>query len=269
MYKLFQECTTAEHIRTLNPTLTPLDNRNNPFPELREYHCFGMLLNSNLSNGLDMWGMLTPNWSSKLKYPISQITTALDSNPNLDVYIFNHARVTDVLTVNVWENSEQDYPGISKIMQRVLKLAGYDTTVLTAPMYKTTCYGNYFVATRKFWDEYLSFITTIKQLLDTGLVGEDHAMYMREKSTLFLYIVERLLSTFLMLKNYNIYKHPYDFSVYKFEEKEKNFYVKLFNSLSKMKEYALTENSEEFYNCWDSFRQVTNMQFPSIKDLDE
>ncbi len=232
-------------------------------------------MDSKLTEGLDMWGMFSPKWNTKLKYPVSHIKLALESNPGHDVYLFNHARVTDALTLNVWEQGEMSHPGIYKVAKKALEIAGYDYNILNAVTGKYTCYSHSFVATKAFWTEFLQFLHTIKSILDHQLPPEEDLIYkspagykIDSSLTMFPFIIERMLSTFLCLKQYNVYKHPYDFSVYQVASEDKEFFVSLFESLIGLKEQAIATSSPEFYKYWDNFRKVTRLKYPDIISLD-
>ena len=129
-YKIFQICFEDKQIPLVDPLLTPFDNTSNERPELREFHSFNRIIDEGHVDDLDAWGVFGPRWQSKMRYGASEIKKSIDENPNFDVYIFNHARVQNALTVSVWEQGDYFHPGIKKIVHSAFVAGGYDTSVL-------------------------------------------------------------------------------------------------------------------------------------------
>jgi hypothetical protein len=129
-YKIFQICFEDRQIPLVDPLLTPFDNTSNEKPELREFHSFNRIIDEGFADGLDAWGVFGPRWQSKMRYEANVIKDAIDENVGFDVYVFNHARVQNALTANVWEQGEYFHPGIKQVVRSALINGGYDTNVL-------------------------------------------------------------------------------------------------------------------------------------------
>ena len=270
-YKIFQICFEDKQISLVDPLLTPFDNTSNERPELREFHSFNRIIDEGHVDDLDAWGVFGPRWQSKMRYGASEIKKSIDENPNFDVYIFNHARVQNALTVSVWEQGDYFHPGIKKIVHSAFVAGGYDTSVLNSVMTDATCYCSYFVATKKFWLEYLSFVNDIKQKLE-ALTGEDaeiyhgSANYSRDPNlNMFPFIVERLFSTFLQLKEYKVYSRPYEYDVYK---NQINDFSKVLESLYGIKRMVVERQSIELFEHWNILRLYFSKTHPELFNLD-
>lgn len=268
--KLMQICFTQEQLSQVEPGFIPFDNTENEKPELREYHNFKLIMEDGHSDGVDLWGAFGPRWKQKLKYDALEIRTAIRENPNHDVYIFNHARIVNALTWNVWEQGEMWHKGMKQVVQYALKKCRYNPKVVEALMTDTTCYCSYFVATNDFWKKYMRFIDEIKYVLDNDL-DEEHqklynssANYARDSSlNLFVFIVERLFSTFLYLNEFDVYAHEHNYSLY--EENIGDFSYVL-NSLYQLKKQGMYD--ENVLKNWNVIRTFFLTTQPQLLSLD-
>lgn len=267
-YKLFYSCFDQSHFGEVDPLMTPFDNTSNKHPELREYHIFDRIINEGAANDVDLWGMFGPRWNIKLRFGTNEIDNAIKNNPGKDVYLFNHARICNALFVNVWEQGEIYHPGIKQVVTAALKTGHYDTSSLNVLMTDATCYCSYFVATHKFWKEYMSFLKDVKIHLDS-LSGEYKQMYegsanySRDKSlNMFPFIVERLFSTYLHTSNYNIYSHPADYTVYSNQIGHVADYVADIYELKK----RISSNDD--LNEWNQKRNFVLQKYSTILSCD-
>lgn len=262
-HKLFKVCLTKPEIDSTNPPFHAFDNVSNKNPELREYHIFKRLLDEGHVDDLDMWGVFSQRSDSKLRYSSDVISTDVESNPGYDVYLFNHARVVDSITRNVWEQGEIHHKGITEVTKYALNKAGYDSAAVDMIMdERVCCYCSYFVATKDFWIKYVEFLDNVKYHLDNSLPTELNDIY-RSKTrysrdntlTLFPFIIERLLPTYLLM-NYSslkVYHKPYDYSVYK---KSCGEAYKLFESMNNIKNIAIRLRHTELFDEWNKMRIV-------------
>ena len=269
-YKIFQICFEKDQIERVDPLFTPFDNTENLHPELREYQSFKRIYEEDRAKGLDAFGVFGPRWQEKLRFSAETITNAIDNNPGYHVYVFNHARVVDALTHNVWEHGEVFHKGIQRVTESALKAAGYDTKVLNEVMGSNVCYSSYFVAKKVFWRDYLDFLDDMKSRFE-DLTGEDariyrsSANYSRDKElTMFPFIVERLFSTFLHLnKEYKVYSNPYDYSVYQVPEFES-----LLETLNHLKRQSIETKNIDTYKRWHGLRERILTDHPRVFHLD-
>ena len=270
-YKIFQICFEDKQIPLVDPLLTPFDNTSNEKPELREFHSFNRIIDEGFADDLDAWGVFGPRWQSKMRYEANVIKDAIDENTGFDVYVFNHARVQNALTANVWEQGEYFHLGIKQVVRSALINGGYDTNALDAVMTDSTCYCSYFVATKEFWLDYIAFVKDIKARLES-LTGEDaeiyhgSANYSRDPSlNMFPFIVERLFSTFLQLRDYKVYSQPYDYDVYR---SQINDFSKVLNSLYGIKRMIVERQSQELFEHWNLLRLYFAKTHPELFNLD-
>jgi hypothetical protein len=247
------------------------NNVHNKKPELREYHNFQRIMETEEDLGVDLWGAFGPRWKQKLKYDGLEIRNAIRENPGNDVYIFNHARIVNALTWNVWEQGEMWHKGMTKVVRYALKKCRYDERVVEALMTDTTCYCSYFVATPEFWKKYMRFVDEIKFVLDNELdeehkkLYESSANYARDSSlNLFVFIVERLFSTFLHLQEgFEVYTHEYNYSVY---EEHLGDFTYVLNSLYQLKKQG--QYDENVLRNWNTIRTFFLTTQPQLLSLD-
>lgn len=282
-FKLFQICFEKSQFQDIKAPFVPFDNTDNEFPELREFHCFRKAAgwpgvawgdHEGIVSKLDAWGLFGPRWEQKLKYPGEEINRTISENPNNDVWIFNHARIVNSLTVNVWEHGEIYHPGISLVARALLKIIGYDPVFVESLMTESnTCYCSYFVARRQFWRSYIQFLTMLYEatlLLPTKEreIFLSSANYARDRSlNLFPFITERMFSTFLLIKSseYSVCSMPSDFGVYG-ENVEK--IEQILQSLNKLKLIAISHNSTDLIDIWNKFRLYILKENANILNLD-
>ena len=282
-FKLFQICFEKSQFQDVKGPFVPFDNTDNEFPELREFHCFRKAAGwpdidwEDPYRGfakLDAWGFFGPRWEEKLKYPGEEINRTIIENANYDVWIFNHARIVSCLTLNVWEHGDIFHPGISMVARALLKIMGYDPRVVDFLMTeKNTCYCSYFVAKHQFWKDYLQFLiglsgATLELPAKEREIFLSSAAYVRDKSlNLFPFIVERMFSTFLLLRSleYNVYSKKVDFFVY--GEKLKNSRETL-ESLSRLKSQIVLKKSDDLLKVWHDMRTSFLQDNPNILNLD-
>lgn len=252
-YKIFQICFDHQQIEQVKAPLTAFDNTSNERPELREFHSFVKANETGATRNLDAWGFLGPRWETKLKYGVNEMCDAVEENPNNDVWIFNHARIVNALTYNVWEQGEMFHRGLIKVGKETLKLADYDANaILTFMKEDTTCYCSYFVARKQFWHDYIQFLTNIINALDRlpndiKEIYESSANYSRDNTlNMFPFLIERMFSTYLILSGdkYKVHHKPYDYEVYR---SEIGNFVSVLAAINDIK-------TEANFNQWNSLR---------------
>lgn len=273
-YKIFQICFEQSQITDVDPLFSAFDNTENKFPELREYYNFVKFIEDGHADNLDAWGIFGPRWKDKLKYSAEEIHQTIDTNPNCDVYIFNHARVQDALTFNVWDQGEYFHKGIKKVAEHVLKELGYETGHLDEMMFDgSTCYSHYFVGTKAFWTDYLEFLIKVKKTLDNlpediDQIYKGSANYGRDTSlNMFVFIIERMFSTFLIMnrEKYKVHAKPYDYSIYKNQVGD---FAHVLNALSNLKTLTLKYDSHEIFHQWNAIRLFLLKNQPNLMNLD-
>jgi hypothetical protein len=271
--RIFQSYFLPEQLSQIDPLITPFDNTTNTRPELREYHLFKRAIDEGHTNDLDMWGMLGPRWQEKVKYPAIEMWKSIENAPAHDVYIFNHARVVNALTTNVWEQGEYFHKGIKQVARYALeKVIGSGDVVDVLMTDSVTCYCSYFVATKEFWQDYIRFLDQIKAVLDNlppelNRIYQSSAGYGRDLTlNLFPFIIERMFSTYLSLTpKWKVYRRPYDYSVYANQTGE---FYKVLDALNLYKSLGPKLNSPELFTAWNTMRLHFVRQHPTLFNLD-
>lgn len=272
-YEIFEVCYKEEHIKNVDPLFTMYDNLKNEQPQLREYPIFLEAFDSEKTKDLDAWGFVGPSWRKKLRFDAKELIDNIEKDLDFDVYIFNHSRVNDAMWYNVWEQGEACHPGISKIAKSLLKISGYNSDIVDTMMYEgITGYCSYFVATKDFWKEYLNFLKEIYDSVEKLSDEEKEIFYMsanysKDKSlNMFPFIVERMFTTFLLLKNkFAIRSKEYDFDVY---SKDANEWVPAFIGLNNLKKIVVRDQSKEIFRQWQLIRSTLFQLNPNITNLD-
>jgi hypothetical protein len=272
--KLFEICFKEDQIENVDSLLTPFDNTQNEHPELREYHNFRRLYDEGHTKDLDLWGAFGPRWPSKLRYSSQEIFDTIKENPGHDVYLFNHGRVINALTYNVWDQGELHHKGISRVASYALKEAGYDPNMIGSIMTNIdTCYCSYFMATNDFWKDYLEFLALIKEKLENDLPEDlaqiyyGSANYSRDASlNMFPFIAERMFSTYLQYhKDLKVYAKQYDYRVY---GELQDSMVDILSSLNTIKTLSHLHQSNKLFNCWHTMAKTYVKDIPRLLHLD-
>ena len=272
-FKIFQICFEKDQLNNVDPLLTPFDNTENKYPELREYYNFFKVVDDGLTDDLHAWGMFGPRWKEKMRHDSRLVFDCIENDTSYDVYLFNHARIHDALTFNVWEQGELFHKGIRNVASKCLEQMGYDPDVVNNLMTdQTSCYCNYFVAKKEFWKEYLEFLKRVREELDNlpedlATIYHGSANYSRDSNlNMFPFIVERMLSTFLLLNpKFKVYARPYDYTLY--EGSLKNF-TDVMISLNNLKKLAMKHDSSEIFEQWNSLRDFFIKMTPQLFNLD-
>jgi hypothetical protein len=234
-YKIYQVYYEENQKQFLNSEFVPFDNTSNKKPNLFEYYIFLIGYKQAISENLSHWGFFSWKWESKCKIKPQQFIDFIEKNPNQDVYVMNWAPYIESISSNIWNHGEYYHFGLSDIFNKIFKKIGFEgyTTDNIIMDKKTFCFSSYFVASKKFWKDYLAFLKQIKSTIDNNielkiLVYRKTIYNNHESYSFFPFLIERLFSTFLVIYgDYSILNYPYDFSIYRkyigdnYEELEK------------------------------------------------
>lgn len=271
-FKIFQICFTEDQLSSVHHLLTPFDNTKNERPELREYHNFMRIFYEGHTKDLDMWGAFGPRWRRKFRYNISEVFSAIEQNPGKDVYLFNHCRVQGALTKNVWEQGEFHHKGITQVAKKALFMCNMRSDIENLIMAnEETVYSHYMVATNEFWKNYLLFLIKIKDALFTlppeeKAIFESSANYVHDKSlNMFPFVIERMLSTYLALNEFDVYYTPYRYELY--DEIKSQYILDRLYELNHLKNMA-RENQEKYLPKWQELQQHLMTEFPALMHID-
>ena len=223
-YKIYQVYYEETQKKFLNSEFTPFDNTFNKKPNLFEYYLFFIGYKQAISENLSHWGFFSWKWKSKCKIKPQQFIEFIESNPNQDVYVMNWAPYKESIYDNIWNHGEYCHPGLIYIFNKLLKKIGFDSYTIGNIIMdrKTFCFSSYFVASKKFWRDYLTFLKKIKFIIDNDielkrLIYGKTTYNNHQSYSFFPFLIERLFSTFLVMyyEDYCILNYPYDFSIYK------------------------------------------------------
>lgn len=231
-----------EDVSKLDPAFIPLDNTINERPDLREYPFQKKLFHKH-KNSDDYWGLVSAKWSEKTHLSGREFSQWILDNPGYDMYHIDPNIHESVCYHNLWVQGERVHEGpmINFAIRLFEKMnMPIDITELSVkPEYSTTT--SYHIGNAKFWKEWYLF-------LDYALVvcSQDEELYNFLYKTIplhntvkvpelpfFIFVVERLLTMFLIMNtsNIKIKKFPVDHPCYNSILKERrdlivNYYNK-------------------------------------------
>lgn len=295
-FELFQVCFKEEHFKDVDIKFKAYDNLENKNSGLREYPIMMDLYNKN-NDKLDAWGTFGPTWQKKLRYSSIEITETITSTWNdYDIWIFNPARIVASLTRSPWSMGNMSHPGLLNIGHYLLseaipKDSKINLTQCLGSTYPTEilCYANYFVAKKEFWKKYLEWIYPIAHsMIDEKLPRTLINVYRNahyatdEKLTMFSFVIERMLSTYLFINDdISFYSRPVHLEEY-YEGRFNNFQL---NPLLKFKKYfdavdlirnanvikniAIKNKNPELLTAWGQYVNFLVEKYPNILVLDD
>lgn len=272
--KIFQLYFKDELKQHLDPAFEPMSNVENPRPHLREWCKWDREHETVLEQNLDYWGYVS--WKFKQKTGLSgkQAFEFIESNPGYDVYLFNPCIVNEALFANSWEQGDIHHPNISTIGNLFLSKMGYvneDVKSLLLDRNKTV-FANYVVGNRKFWTEFMEFSRAMfteaekDPVFETQVFGAGLSNYAHDSSLPnFTFLIERLIPTFLELKDYKSIGYTYT------KETALEKYREVFDEIMHLSNLKIAVNqteSDELYDAWDYFRQKLLRERPQILGLE-
>ena len=143
-------------------------------------------------------GVLSWKFESKIKHyhggPTKFVSSDFVSvcNKNKDSYDVFHMNPSAVDGINPWVRGEMFHPGMVATMLDILPKIGISPYLIHLHHnYHTLCYCNYWVANKKFWDDYMSVTERVYAYL------KENPCYDSTGVNMFAYIMERLFSSVL------------------------------------------------------------------------
>lgn len=153
----------------------------------------------------DMTGIFSPKFQLKSGIRGSDFLSFAQAQDGVDVCIVNVFPRIPSYAYNVWFQGEGVHPGLTARAQDLLDAAGIGWDLSATPRHNrsNTCFGNFWVATPRFWDAYVGGV-----LDPVARYLEDHPRSAVTRAVLepttylvaapFLpFIAERLFSTYL------------------------------------------------------------------------
>jgi hypothetical protein len=272
--KVFQIYYKPELKVHLDPVFEPLDNTDNPNPELREWDVWNREHEARMASDLDYWGYVSWKFKEKTGLTGEQVISFILSNPGQDCYLLNPCIVNEALFANSWEQGDIHHPNISEIGNSFLKKIGYgDVDVKSMLLDRhTTVFANYIVGSRKFWEKFMEFSRKLFTEAEKDpefkhqVFGEGLSNYAHDKSLPnFTFLIERLIPTFLELEHIQSmgYKHTPDTVPMKYGAVIDEIMV-----LSDLKLAINKYNSDELYDIWNYYRHRLLQSNPQILGLE-
>jgi hypothetical protein len=186
----------------LDPAFIPLDNTRNERPEWCEYHVFRTQYHAGVCAAGQLTGFMSWKFRQKTRMSGGQFIGFIRRNPGHDVYCINPYPKSNAIFRNVWAQGEHFHPGLRDLARRCLDAAGLDLPLDGEHTDAITCYCNYWVGTRPFWDLYMSYaerlFDVIETRLDTDTRARLDARAQYDGNASFLpFVIERLFTTIL------------------------------------------------------------------------
>jgi hypothetical protein len=272
--KVFQIYYKPELVVHLDPVFEPLDNTENPSPELREWDVWNREHEARMASDRDYWGYVSWKFKEKTGLTGEQVINFILSNPGQDVYLLNPCIVNEAVFANSWEQGDMYHPNISAIGNSFLTKIGYDDVDVKNMLLdrNTTVFANYIVGSRAFWEKFMEFTRKLFTEADKDLefkhhvFGEGLSQYAHDKTLPnFTFLIERLIPTYIELEQIKSigYKHTPDTLPMKYKGIIDEIMV-----LSDLKVAINRYNSDELYNIWDYYRQKLLQANPQILGLE-
>jgi hypothetical protein len=273
--KVFQIYFKNELAAHCDPLFTPLDNTDNPRPELREWDVWNRNHEAVLEQNLDYWGYVSWKFKEKTNLTGQQVFDFINNNPGHDVYLFNPCILNEAVFVNSWEQGDLHHQGISTIGQKFLSKVGYGEQDLRSIMLdrNRTVFANYVVGNQKFWTRFMEFSRKIFIEAEKDVEFKDEVFglgrsnYAHDQSLPnFTFLIERLIPTFLELEEFD----SIGFSYNKPELAHDKYhpYLSDLRALSDLKVLINQYESDELYTIWNHYRHKFLAENPGILNLE-
>jgi hypothetical protein len=272
--KIFQIYFKPELKAHCDPHFTPLDNTENPRPDLREWDVWDREYENILAQDLDYWGFVSWKFREKTGLTGQRVFDFINAYPGQDVYLLNPCIINEACFVNSWEQGDLHHPNISEIGQTFLKKVGYGEVDVKAMVLdrNTTVFANYIVGSRHFWAKFMEFSRKLFSEAEKDLefkhqvFGEGLSNYAHDKSLPnFTFLIERLIPTFIELEQMKSvgFKHTPDTLPMKYQP-----YADDIMALSDLKVAINQHASDNLYDIWNFYRHKLLQQHPNILGLE-
>lgn len=160
------------------------------------------------ANDNDYFSLLSPRFFEKTGLTTNDITQFALNNPNHDIYLFNPYPMNTYLYLNVWEQGEEHHRGLKQLAQNLLNKSNIDFDISASHRntINSTIYCNYWLASKKFFDDFITFIKKLDKVIDDMPNHEKEQYfqktdYFRTTAIFYPFIFERMLSLFLLINN--------------------------------------------------------------------
>lgn len=205
------------------------------------------------TNNDSYFALLSPRFSEKTGLTIDQVKNFVLENPNKDIYLFNPFPMQVYSDMNVWDSGELQHEGLKSLTQYLFDTAGISFNIYEKHRNTifNTVYCNYWIASKEFLDDFISFIKHLDFTIDR-MPEVERAKYFSDaryhtKASFYPFIFERLISYFLLLNtNYDV--KPYVYSIDSI----------LFDSKKRIDRHFYHNSYRERFDNWE--RNINNIE---------
>jgi len=271
--KIYQSFLGEEQRAWVASCAIPYDVAANTGPNQREYEVF-KAVHAQAQGDPEPWGVVSWKFEHKSLVPLDAF--AAYARPLLerghDCVFINPMIGNEAVFLNVWEQGEITHRGMKAIYEflRTITLAP-----AWAPMGAAQfAFCNYFVANRRFWTNYFSFVDYVLGRLQSEAEGDSAvgalytgpANYARDPSlTMRPFIIERLFSSFAAIATplrIAAFPHPPERYRAKFGDRLGG----ILHGLSALKNRAIAEDDKAALRRWHDLRAPL-LQTPAARSL--
>jgi len=272
--KIFQIYYKPELIVHCDPAFEPMDNTDNPRPELREWDKWDREHEGVLAQDLDYWGYVSWKFKQKTNLEGKHALEFIQANPGYDVYLFNPCILNEACFINNWEQGDLHHPNISAIGNKFLNKIGYKDIDVTGMVLdrNTTVFANYVVGNRNFWERFMEFSRKLFTEAEKDpefkeeVFGAGRSNYAHDKSLPnFTFLIERLIPTFIELEGFKSigFKYTPDVLPMKYQP-----YIDDIMALSDLKVAINKYQSDDLYDIYNYYRHKFLSQNNGILGLE-
>jgi hypothetical protein len=267
---IFQIYFKEELKEHLDPDFVPMDNTDNPHPELREWDKWNREHDNIKKQGLDYWGFVSWKFQEKTGLSGRQVLDFIEANPGRDVYLFNPCILNEAVFANSWEQGDMYHPNISDIGNNFLRKIGYkDVSVKETLLDRNkTVFANYIVGSSKFWENFMEFSrklfseADLDQKFKEDVFGAGKSNYAHDASLPnFTFLIERLIPTYLELESIDSLGYTYT------HDTVPDKYTSIFDEIMALSNLKLAINeheSDDLYEIWNYYRRAILHRNPGI-----
>lgn len=226
MINIFQIYYDGASREQVDPLFIPLENKDNPRPDWREYW---PIRNYFLENGInkdELFGFFSPNFRNKTGLTGEQVYEFIADNPGKDVYTFSPFIQDAACYLNTFEQGNRYHPGLISVTDQFLKTIDVQVAFESLVMdFTSSIFCNYFIAKPVFWEKWFSITERLFDLAenrndDLASHLNGHTRYAKGPVAMKVFIMERICSLILALDdgqsvaNYDISKMPWSNPLY-------------------------------------------------------
>jgi hypothetical protein len=265
--QIFQIFYRADQQQALEPVFVPYDN-SGVKDERLEFGVFESLSKSSQTRRLSLWGAVSWRFGQKTGLTGLDLLNVIEAHPEVDVFFMNSSPINEALFDSGWMQGEISHPGLIKVAQAALAVAGHDPSLVYQPEHSSVySTANYFVGRSAFWKAYIPFVKGIldaaDQKLPEGMRRRLHSnadpKRIHHGATFIPFLVERLFPLFMQTDGRHLRSHKVLLPA---REAELNVHLKLLRS---MKDEAIVMQSPWLIHAWRNYRNLLLQQMAAPK----